>query len=96
MEQFNLFDEFVTLQCNLVNAGLSRLLINCIAMLDIPTVLAEIMRLAASLQRAGPASCTLGPYGQTSSTGISQHFGLIEAMLVSVEQTRDSQEKNKK
>lgn len=79
-----------------MNAGLSRLLINCIAMLDIPTVLAEIMRLAASLQRAGPASCTLGPYGQTSSTGISQHFGLIEAMLVSVEQTRDSQEKNKK
>lgn len=51
-------------------------------MSDIPTVLAEIIRLVAFFQIAGPAHCTLGPYGQTGGKGISQPLGLIEAMLV--------------
>ena len=65
-----------------MNTELSRLLINCNVMLDIPTVLAEIIRLVAFLQIAGPARCMLGPYGQTGGKGISQPLGLIEAALV--------------
>lgn len=82
LEQFSSLDEFVTLQCNLVYTGLNRLLINCVAVLDIPTVLAQTTRLNAFLWIAGAASCTLGPYGQTGRAGISQHLGLMEAMLV--------------
>lgn len=81
LEQFSSF-EFVTLQCNLVYTGLNRLLINCVAVLDIPTVLAETTRLNVFLWVAGATSCTLGPYGQTGRMGISQHLGLMEAMLV--------------
>lgn len=57
-------------QCNLVNTELSRLLINCIVMLDIPTVLAEVMRLIAFLQIAGPAHHTLGPYAERALTSL--------------------------
>jgi len=50
--------------------------------LDIPTVLAEIIRRVAFLQIDGPAHRTLGPYGQTGRKGIRQPLGLMEAMLV--------------
>lgn len=65
-----------------MNTELSRLLINCIVMLVIPTVLAEIRRFVASSQIAGPAHRPLGPYGQTGRKGISQPLEQIEATLV--------------
>lgn len=45
--------EFVTLWWNQVSTEWSRLLINCTVLLDIPTVLAEILRPVASLQLTG-------------------------------------------